>query len=155
MLKLFKYLKPYILSILVCTALLFLQANMDLALPDYMSKIVNTGVQQNGIDSAVPEALRESQMDKLMQFLDEEEKKVVLENWTLVVPGSADAENLIDKYPALSTEAVFLLGEDAITEDLEDSFSRAFMSVAAIEKMLSDPQRLPDAGFLTASGRYV
>ncbi|MGE4273434.1 MAG: ABC transporter ATP-binding protein [Desulfitobacterium sp.] len=44
MIKLFKYLKPYYGLILGAIALLFLQANCDLALPDYMSDIVNTGV---------------------------------------------------------------------------------------------------------------
>ncbi|HHY28709.1 MAG TPA: ABC transporter ATP-binding protein [Desulfitobacterium dehalogenans] len=44
MIKLFKYLKSYYGFILGAIALLFLQANCDLALPDYMSDIVNTGV---------------------------------------------------------------------------------------------------------------
>jgi ATP-binding cassette subfamily B protein len=43
-LKLVKYLKPYTAIILCAIALLFLQANCDLALPDYMADIVNTGV---------------------------------------------------------------------------------------------------------------
>ena len=41
MIKLFKYLKPYLLQILISIALLFVQANADLALPDYLSKIIN------------------------------------------------------------------------------------------------------------------
>jgi len=40
MLRLAKYLKPYLLLILIAIALLFVQANADLALPDYMSNIV-------------------------------------------------------------------------------------------------------------------
>ncbi|MEA4903049.1 ABC transporter ATP-binding protein [Desulfitobacterium sp.] len=44
MIKLSKYLRPYYGLILGAIALLFLQANCDLALPDYMSDIVNTGV---------------------------------------------------------------------------------------------------------------
>ena len=61
MLRLLKYLKPYLLLILIAIGLLlFVQANSDLALPDYMSKIVNNGIQQNGIESAVPTAIRQS-----------------------------------------------------------------------------------------------
>ena len=40
MIRLAKYLRPYILLILLSITLLFVQANADLALPDYLSKIV-------------------------------------------------------------------------------------------------------------------
>lgn len=42
--KLLIYMKPYIGMVLCAIALLFIQAACDLALPDYMAKIVNTGV---------------------------------------------------------------------------------------------------------------
>ena len=44
MLRLKKYITPYISAILLAIALLFVQAMCDLALPDYMSDIVNTGI---------------------------------------------------------------------------------------------------------------
>jgi len=44
MVKLFEYMKPYIGMLLLALALLFVQAMCDLALPDYMSDLVNTGV---------------------------------------------------------------------------------------------------------------
>jgi len=69
MIRLFKYLKPYILLILLAIALLFVQANADLALPDYMSKIVNNGIQQGGVENAVPQAIRQSEMNKLVIFM--------------------------------------------------------------------------------------
>lgn len=50
MIKLSKYLRPYYGLILGAIALLFLQANCDLALPDYMSDIVNTGVMTGNTD---------------------------------------------------------------------------------------------------------
>jgi len=43
MLRILKYLKPYLAMVLISVALLFVQANADLALPDYMSRIVNVG----------------------------------------------------------------------------------------------------------------
>lgn len=55
MMQLIRYLKPYWVSIIVIVALLFAQAMTDLALPDYMSNIVNVGLQQGGIERAVPE----------------------------------------------------------------------------------------------------
>jgi len=60
MLRLIKYLKPYALLITLSITLLFIQANADLALPDYLSKIINNGIQQNGVENAVPKAIRQS-----------------------------------------------------------------------------------------------
>ena len=49
MLRIAKYLKPYLGWVVLAIALLFIQANADLALPDYMSDIVNFGIQQSGV----------------------------------------------------------------------------------------------------------
>ncbi|OPJ55840.1 ABC transporter ATP-binding protein [Alkalithermobacter paradoxus] len=49
MLKLTKYLKPFICHIILAIILLFAQAMADLSLPDYMSNIINNGIQQNNI----------------------------------------------------------------------------------------------------------
>ena len=43
MIKLLKYSKPYLLMILFAVGLLFAQANLELALPDYLSDIVEQG----------------------------------------------------------------------------------------------------------------
>jgi ABC-type multidrug transport system, ATPase and permease components len=48
MLKILKYYKPYIGNILLVFLLLFIQANAELALPDYMSKIVDIGIMRGG-----------------------------------------------------------------------------------------------------------
>ena len=56
--KLVKFLKPFILPLLVAIGLLYAQAMTDLALPDYMSNIVNTGIQQGGIEHSVPDILK-------------------------------------------------------------------------------------------------
>ena len=50
MLKLKKYLKPFIFPLIVAILLLFTQAVCDLNLPNYMSDIVNVGIQANGIE---------------------------------------------------------------------------------------------------------
>ena len=74
MYKLAKYLKPFIALILGAVILLFVQAMCDLSLPDYMSDIVNVGIQQSGIEKAVPKAIRKSEMDKLTVFINENDK---------------------------------------------------------------------------------
>ena len=109
MLRLLKYLKPYLLFVLITIGLLFVQAMADLALPNYMSEIVNIGIQQGGIESAVPEAIRQSEMEHLTIFMTEEEKSSVLAAYTLIEPNSTSAENYLDRYPVLKSEAVYVL----------------------------------------------
>ncbi len=75
MLKIIKHLKPFIASILLVLGLLFVQAVCDLSLPDYMSNIVNVGIQQGGVDNAVPKVIRKSELDKIKVFLDEGDVK--------------------------------------------------------------------------------
>lgn len=50
MVKLFKYLKPFILLIFITFILVIIQAITDLFLPDYMSKIVDIGIVNNDLD---------------------------------------------------------------------------------------------------------
>lgn len=50
MLKLFKYLKPYVLHILILIGLTYVQVMATLRLPDYMSDIVNTGIIGQDMD---------------------------------------------------------------------------------------------------------
>lgn len=74
MLKLMKYLKKSVGSIVLIIGLLFLQAYCDLSLPDYTSKIINVGIQQKGIEDGVPEKIRESSLENLQLFMNQEDK---------------------------------------------------------------------------------
>ena len=51
MTKIFKQLGRHWAACLAVVALLIVQAYCDLSLPDYTSKIVDTGIQQGGIES--------------------------------------------------------------------------------------------------------
>ena len=82
MIKLMKYLKKSAGSIILIIGLLFLQAYCDLSLPDYTSKIINIGIQQNGIEDGVPEKIRVSTMENLAIFMEEASADEVLENYT-------------------------------------------------------------------------
>lgn len=139
MLKLLKEFKPFTLLILIIIGLLFIQAMADLALPDYMSNIVNIGIQQNGIKNAVPEVMKTEEMDKIKIFLNEDERNLVDNSYKLI-----DKENLTEKeyknyfkkYPSLEKESLYVLNIDS-KEDIErmDSFlAKAILVVLGIEK---------------------
>ena len=73
MTKIFKQLARHWAVCLVVFALLFVQAYCDLSLPDYTSKIVDTGIQQGGIESPLPETVRQSTLDALSLLMGEED----------------------------------------------------------------------------------
>ena len=57
MLKVLKNLKESWPAVLVIVILLCVQAGVDLALPDFTSKIVNVGIQAGGIESSIPDVI--------------------------------------------------------------------------------------------------
>jgi len=143
MLRLIKHLRPFLTLILLAIALLFIQANADLALPDYLSRIVNVGIQQGGVESAVPLAIRQSEMSRLYLFVSDAEKADVLAQYRLVDSNSPDyATNLAD-YPALAEEPVYVLrpGVDkAIIERLNPAMGKALLAVSGIEQAIANPE---------------
>ena len=144
MLKLVRHLKPFILSLSLIITLLFLQANADLALPDYMSKIVNVGIQQGGIENAVPKVIRTSEVEKLKLFMNENEKKVFDENYLLLDKQSLSAEGFLqylDNYPQLEKETLYLLNTDDKQkhEELNQLLGKQIFIVSGLEKEGTDP----------------
>ena len=71
--KIFKQLARHWAACLAVVALLFVQAYCDLSLPDYTSRIVDTGIQQGGIESPLPETVRQSTLDTLSLLMSEED----------------------------------------------------------------------------------
>ena len=148
MLRLIKYLKPYVLMIILSIVLLFVLANADLALPDYLSKIVNNGIQQNGVENAVPKAIRQSEMDRLFIFMNPEDKALVLEDYELVEPSSPSAAPYLEEYPALADEPIYVLKEvdKAEIDVLTPIMGKALVVVSGIEQMIADPSKAPPLG---------
>jgi ATP-binding cassette subfamily B multidrug efflux pump len=143
MLRLIRYLKPYTLLILLVIALLFVQANADLALPDYLSKIVNVGIQQGGVPDAIPAAIRQTEMNKLTIFMSAEEKTRVLSDYTLVDQNSPSYAEDVKLYPLLAQEAVYFLNKIDSTETawLNPVMGKAFLIVSGIQQVLADPAK--------------
>ena len=112
MLKVLKYLKKTWISVIVIIALLCVQAAADLALPDYTSKIVNIGIQQGGIDTAIPEAISKDEMDNLLMFTNDDSK--ILDCYKLVSKDTVSNDeynNYLKEYPALENEEVYVLNK--------------------------------------------
>ncbi len=143
MLRLLKYLKPYSLLILLTILLLFIQANADLALPDYMSKIVNNGIQQGGVENAVPKAIRQSEMDRLFLFMSAGDKAQILQSYTLVDQSSPDYAQYVQTYPALANQPIYVLKDidRAQIDQLNPIMGKSLLVVSSIEQMMADPSK--------------
>lgn len=107
--RVLKYLKPYTLLVLAAILFVFIQAMSELTLPDYMSKIVNIGIQQSGIEDATPEAISSSTMEKVLLFIPQSKKDEILSMYELVTKTSSDYESYKKKYPILSNEDIYVL----------------------------------------------
>ena len=148
MLRIFRYLKPYTLSVIAVLILLFAQAMGELALPNYMSDIVNVGIQQGGVESAVPEAIRASQLEKMFLFMSPEEKAAVQDAYVLLDPALENYSALEKKYPAAEPGAVYIrktLSADQIAA-LNPITGNALLIVYTLEQAVSDPAQAAQLG---------
>ena len=110
--KIIKHLKPFVGAIFISFVLLFVQAICDLSLPDYMSNIVNVGIQQGGVDNAVPEIIRASEFDKLLIFIKDEDKSLVKDSYNLLDKSTLSVDEYdkyVKKYPELANENLYKL----------------------------------------------
>ena len=106
MTKIFKQLGRHWAACLAVVALLVVQAYCDLSLPDYTSKIVDTGIQQGGIESPVPDTVRDTTLQALELLMTEDDAAL------------ADAA-----YGDPDADGVRMLNSDANTAALESAFT--------------------------------
>ena len=144
MLKILRNLKESAMLVIAIIILLCIQAAADLNLPDFTSKIVNVGIQQGGIEEAVPDVIRESTLNNLMYFTKDDEK--IEKSYELL---EKNEEN-IEEYPELKNENIYKLkdlNKDEIQE-LENIMAKPLMILSELqneenaskikEKMLSE-----------------
>lgn len=138
MFKILKYLKKSIVPIIAIVILLVVQAVCDLSLPDYTAKIVDVGIQQGGIETALPDVIRKSEMDKILLFMDDANKDMVLRNYTLLDKSTLDTaeyQEYISKYPLLADEALYQLNEieQETVDGLNEILGKSILIVSGIE----------------------
>ncbi len=126
MIKLMKYLKKSAGYMILIVALLFLQAYCDLSLPDYTSKIINVGIQQQGIEDGVPKKIRVASMENLMLLMGDSAKEDMENAY------SRDGEVYVLKSGISRSER----------EELDKNIGEAVMALAGItpEKMKEMPE---------------
>ena len=124
MLKVFKYLKSSIFSVIVVILLLFAQAFLDLTLPDYTSKIVNVGVQQGGIEDAAITDIGSNTYHTLLLLMDEDDRDYINKQYEIT-----------DKYKG---EDIYTLKDDSNTSKVSSIMSRPMLILYYAENMDSN-----------------
>lgn len=136
--KLFKFMKPYAATILMIVVFLVLQAYCDLSLPGYTSDIVNVGIQQGGIDTAIPEQISVEDMERLFLFVSEQDQKTVLDAY----------ERDTDTY---ESEAYVLkdgiLKDEKRTDKIGAILSKPMMLVTVFSSDSEETKEMTDAMF--------
>ncbi len=113
--RVMKYLRGHIPSVAVIVLLLVAQSFCELSLPAYTSRIVDTGIQGGGIESAAPLVLTDKTMDGVRLFLSDE-----------------DAQTVSDAYTY--DNGIWTLGDTARQPELESVFIRPLVMYARLSE---------------------
>ena len=156
MLQLLRYLKKFSGAALLVLALLAVQAACDLALPEYTSRIVDVGIQQGGVESAVPEVIRAETLADLVLFMDAEAAQAVSGSFEalehsgyptdaplLALKADADAEALRRPFARAWTLASFLGGESEEYASMREQLTGSRGEMLSMIRMLPDAARKP------------
>ncbi|MFI3201597.1 MAG: ABC transporter ATP-binding protein [Eubacteriales bacterium] len=118
------YLKPFLSGVLMAIVLLFIQSISDLNLPNYMSDIVNIGIQQSGIEHSTPTVISAQSYDLISTFMTKEEVSLLSSHYELI-----DGSLVQELYPNYGGEQLYQIKtssmEDSLQEELNNAFSYA------------------------------
>lgn len=138
MLKILKFAKKSWFWILVVIGLLVIQANCDLALPQYTSDIVDVGIQSMGVEEPVPEAMTQSTYDILAklsgngQVLEKYYTFITHENLT-----TEETDSYEKKYPEFRSQDIYVLKEEK-KDDVEKLQDAIYVGSAIYVMALSE-----------------
>jgi len=141
MIRLIRYLKGSVPSVLAILALLFLQAYCDLSLPSYTSDIVNVGIQEGGVSESVPNVIRSGEMEKILLFVRDDDRNTILNDYEEITRDTTDDDvwqEDVKKWPVLAEENIYRL-KDSVTADensrqeLKSSMDKAILLVYTFE----------------------
>ena len=132
MFKLRRYLKPFIVSIFIVVGLLYVQAQTELTLPDYMSKIITNGIQSGGFENSVMDVWSEDTFDLMRVFMSEEDKNKVEEYYTFIDNKEID-QKIKDKYSNIGEMDIYVLNKDVDKEALNSLLAKPLLLATGVK----------------------
>ncbi len=136
MLKLKKYLKPYLALLLGAVMLLFGQAMLELTLPNYMSDIVNVGLQQGGITDSAPQAIDAQTMELMLQLMSEQDREATEQSYEELTSGE-QLLKLQKTYPKLKAGDYALKESEEAVQEANQAFSRASYALVRVTEQIA------------------
>lgn len=136
MIKILKNLKQSWFVVIAIIALLCVQAMADLNLPDYTSKIVDVGIQQNGIENSSPEVITKQTMDRVL--LTSKEDEFILNNYQIFSKENISEKQynkILNKYPKIENEQVYVIKDvdEETRNKLDIAVGKSLMIVSMLE----------------------
>lgn len=157
MFKIMKYLGEFKASVIAVVFLLILQAYCDLSLPSYTSDIVDVGIEQGGIENAVPEIMRAETLEGICRLSGED--GLIRENYQLNEDGNYELQTEEPEVIAALDEAmrgaiVTLYHQGENQEELSDMMASqmAVMFVKAEYEALGVDLSAIQTGYLLKTG---
>ncbi|MCI8428553.1 MAG: ABC transporter ATP-binding protein [Lachnospira sp.] len=147
--RIIKNLKPYWKTIVIIVLLLILQAVCDLALPQYTSDIIDTGIQNSGVKHIIPEAIIASEYEKAQLFMTTQEK----EQWISLYQQDNDiyrckekSEKKLDEYDSLLVLPLLIVGqmEEADATQMQQFSMMGSMPDEVIQQVRENTQKTID-----------
>ena len=123
MLNILKYLKKHVGMVLLIICLLIVQAACDLNLPQYMSRIVDVGIQQSGVERVTPDQMRPETLEALTLFLSDEEEAVLRSAYETegdlcrLTVTDGDQLDQLDGMLRLPMAALYQMGQQGMTPE--------------------------------------
>ena len=116
----FANMKPYWHMVIFTLILLVVQAYCDLALPQYTSDMIDTGIQNHGVEYSVPEKITAEEMSYSEMFMTDDEVKQEVDR---------EVECLVDNECGEWVETSELMNE------LEDCFNEMIETFLDMNKL--------------------
>ena len=129
MLKLFRYLKKAYVPVIAIVLLLILQASCDLTLPTFTSNIVNVGIQQKGIEDAVPDVMREETFLALKSLMKQDDADDMEDAYKLYTKDQVKDSKYKDYKDGRLYVRRYISKKDR--EHLDTSMSKAMLKLSA------------------------
>lgn len=139
-------------TVCIIFLLLIVQAYCDLSLPTYMSNIVDVGIQQNGIERAVPEQIRTQSLEALELFMTDSEIKQVKLGYMEQEDGTWNIKSYLEQEDIEKLEEIFRipmvivsqLGQEGVAYSLDDIHMALDAGMMTKDQLLSMKEQAVD-----------
>lgn len=139
-------------TVCIIFLLLIVQAYCDLSLPTYMSNIVDVGIQQNGIERAVPEQIRTQSLEDLELFMTDSEIKQVKLGYMEQEDGTWNIKSYLEQEDIEKLEEIFRipmvivsqLGQEGVAYSLDDIHMALDAGMMTKDQLLSMKEQAVD-----------